>query len=61
MPTAVDKLTKNSSADEIRDAVSACIAQERENGREEDQAIAMCFDMARTKTGKARTELLSRK
>ena len=59
MPTAVDKLTKNSSVEEISDAVSSCIATEIKSGRKRDQAVAMCYDMARAKTGK--TTLLSKK
>ena len=59
MPTAVDNLTKDSSAEEIKAAVSSCIATEINNGRERDQAVRMCYDMARAKTGK--TELLAPK
>ena len=58
MPTPVDNLSKDSSADSIRSAVSACISYEIEHGRERDQAVAMCYEMARGKTGK--TELLSK-
>ena len=58
-PTAVDKLTKDSSADAIKEAVSSCIATEIRGGRERDQAVAMCYKMARKKTGK--TTLLSPK
>ena len=53
MPTAVDNLTKDSSPDAIRAAISECIATEREGGREQDQAVAMCYQMAREKTGKS--------
>ena len=58
MPTPVDNLSKDSSADSIRSAVNKCIDQEIDNGRERDQAVAMCYEMARGKTGK--TELLSK-
>ena len=53
MPTAVDKLTKESSGNQIRAAISECIATEIRGGREQDQAVAMCYSMARGKTGKA--------
>jgi len=53
MPTAVDKLTEKSSGDQIRAAISQCIATEIRGGREQDQAVAMCYSMARDKTGKA--------
>lgn len=59
MPTAVDKLTKDSSVEAITEAVSSCIATEIKSGRERKQAVAMCYNMARTKTGK--TSLLSPK
>ena len=59
MPTAVDNLTKDSSADAIKSAVNSCIDTEIENGRERDQAVAMCYNMARRKTGK--TQLLAKK
>jgi len=54
MPTPVDKLTPKSSDKQIAEAISACIAIEMDTGRaqSQDQAIAMCFDMARRKTGK---------
>ena len=52
MPTAVDKLTKTSSGEQVKAAISDCIATEVKGGREQDQAVAMCHDMAREKTGK---------
>ena len=58
MPTAVDNLSKDSSADSVRSAVSECIATEIKAGKERDQAVAMCYEMARKKTGK--TQLLSK-
>uniref|UniRef100_A0A6M3LDL2 Uncharacterized protein n=1 Tax=viral metagenome TaxID=1070528 RepID=A0A6M3LDL2_9ZZZZ len=53
MPTQVDTLRKESSPAKVRAAISACIATEIKNGRERDQAIAICYSMARKKTGKA--------
>lgn len=52
MPTAVDKLSKDSSDAQVKAAISDCIATEIRGGRERDQAVAMCYSMARDKTGK---------
>lgn len=52
MPTAVDKLSKDSSDAQVKAAISACIATEVKSGRKQDQAVAMCYSMAREKTGK---------
>ena len=52
MPTAVDKLTKDSKMAEIKAALSDCIATEVRGGRKQDQAVAVCYSMARKKTGK---------
>jgi len=52
MPTEVDKLDKTSKDAQVKAAISACIAQEIHNGKDQDQAIAMCHEMARGKTGK---------
>lgn len=51
MPTAVDKLTRDSSKEQVQAAVSDCIAAEIKAGRDRDQAVAMCHEMARKKTG----------
>lgn len=53
MPTAVDKLTKKSSDEQVKAAISDCIATEIRGGEERDRAQAMCYSMAREKTGKA--------
>ena len=53
MPTAVDRLTKKSSDAQIKAAISDCIATEIKSGREKDQAVAMCYEMSRKKTGKS--------
>jgi hypothetical protein len=50
--TEIEKLDKDSSDAQIKAAISACIAQEVRAGREQDQAVAMCYQMARDKTGK---------
>lgn len=61
MPTAVDKLTKESSAEETQKAVSACIGQmKNEHPDWSDKRIAAaCYNMAREKTGKS--QLLTKK
>lgn len=51
MPTAVDKLSKDSSDAQLKAAVSDCIASEVNRGTDQQQAIAMCSEMAREKTG----------
>jgi len=51
MPTAVDRLEKGSSKEQIDAAISDCIAQEVNSGREQAQAVATCHEMARDKTG----------
>lgn len=48
-PTAVDKLTKGSSDAQTKAAVSECIATEVRAGTPQEQAIAMCHEMARRK------------
>ena len=53
MPTAVDKLTKDSKQAQIDAAISDCIATEVKAGRKQNQAVAMCYSMAREKTGKS--------
>jgi len=51
MPTAVDRLSKDSSDSQVKAAISDCIATEVRGGRDQQQAIAMCHSMAREKTG----------
>lgn len=50
-PTAVDRLTPDSSDAQIKAAISSCIATEVNAGRPQDQAVAMCHEMSRKKTG----------
>lgn len=52
MPTAVDRLTKDSGDAQVKAAVSDCIATEVNRGTPQDQAAVMCHEMARGKTGK---------
>ena len=46
------RLSKDSSPEQIQAAISSCIATEVKAGREQQQAIAMCYAQAREKTGK---------
>lgn len=52
MPTAVDKLFSDSSDEQVKAAISDCIATEVHGGMPQDQAIAACHSMASKKTGK---------
>lgn len=47
----IESLQGNSVDAQVKAAISACIAQEMRNGRDRDQAIAMCYEMARRKMG----------
>lgn len=51
-PTAVDKLTKQSSKGQTSAAISDCIAYHMDKGLTQEQAAGKCFGMAREKTGK---------
>ena len=51
MPTPVDSLEQGSSEGQIKAAVSDCIAQEMRNGKSQEQATAMCLEMAKQKAG----------
>jgi len=51
MPIEIDRLEKDSSDSTISAAISACIAAEVRGGMEQQQAIAACHEMVRTKTG----------
>ena len=48
----IEALERSSSEAQIQASISACIATEIRAGRDKDQAIAMCYSMAREKTGK---------
>ena len=45
----IERLDKDSSPEQVRAAISSCIAQEVRSGREQQQAIAICFSMAKEK------------
>jgi len=49
----IERLDKTSSDAQVKSAISSCIAQEIRNGREPNQASAICFSMVREKMGKA--------
>ena len=48
----IQRLDRASSDEQVKAAISSCIATEVNAGRPQDQAIAMCHQMARDKTGK---------
>ena len=47
----IQRLSADSDDAQIKAAVSSCIATEVNRGTPQDQAIAMCHEMARNKTG----------
>ena len=47
----IEALGKGSKKGQRSAAVSACIQREMHKGREQKQAIAMCLEMSRKKTG----------
>lgn len=48
----IDRLSKDSSEAQARAAVSSCIAREVDGGRDQDQAIGMCYSMVEEKIGR---------
>lgn len=52
MPTAATRLTKDSSLDAIKAAISETIAQLVSEGREQSQAVAIAYSQAERATGK---------
>jgi hypothetical protein len=48
----MDALTKVSDDNQVKAAISSCIATEVNGGKPKDQAVAICYSMAREKTGK---------
>lgn len=47
----IEALAKGSKKGQVSAAVSACIQREMHKGTEQQQAIAMCSEMARKQTG----------
>lgn len=43
----IERLTKESGESQVKAAISSCIANEIRAGRDREQAIAMCHEMAR--------------
>lgn len=52
MPRATENLTKQSSDDAVQKAISSCISTQMGEGMKQEQAIAMCHQEARDKTGR---------
>ena len=53
MPTAVDRLSKESSDSQIKAAISDCISYHiKTEGLTQEQAAGKCYGMARERTGK---------
>ncbi len=52
MPLAVDNLTKESSHQQIMDAISATIKKLMDEGKSQKEAAGQAYGMARDKTGK---------
>ena len=54
MPLAVEKLTKESPIQSVREAISQSIKTcMQEGGRDQKQCAAIAYDIARDKTGKS--------
>ena len=51
MPLPTESLTKDSTDQEIQAAISAAISQLVNEGRDQDQAIAIAYSTARKATG----------
>lgn len=51
-PRATESLTKESTDEATKGAISACISMQMGEGMKQEQAIAMCHEEARGKTGK---------
>ncbi len=51
MPDATDNLTVQASKQQRDEAVSSCVAQLIGEGRDQDQAVAICMDKADKATG----------
>ena len=47
----IDRLENGSERAQAQAALSACVAREVSGGMEQQQAVAMCADMVRKKTG----------
>ena len=45
----IERLSKDSDDTQAKAAISSCIKTEMDNGREQQQAIAMCYSMVEGK------------
>jgi len=53
MPTKAESLTKDSSPESTKAAISSCISQLMdEGGRSQEQCVAICMEQTRKATGK---------
>jgi len=52
MPRATESLAKDSADDVVKAAISSCISTQMGEGMKQEQAIAVCYSEARSKTGK---------
>lgn len=52
MPTPAESLTSESSEEAVTDAVEKTISQLVREGFEQDQAVAIAFNQAKTATGR---------
>lgn len=52
MPTKAEQLTSSSSDSDYQSAVSDCIRQMVEEGRDQEQAAAICYSMAEKSGGR---------
>jgi len=50
------KLSKDSGDAQKKAAISSCIATEVKNGHPQDQAVRMCMEMMRERTGEPKPE-----
>ena len=47
----VDRLDKSSSSSQSKAAMSACIQMQMNEGKPQDQAVAICTEMVKSKMG----------
>jgi hypothetical protein len=57
MPLPAESLTPRSSDEEIKAAIAESIALCIEEGKEQDQCVAIAYSMAREATGKGKVRL----
>lgn len=52
MPRETENLSKESSNEATKAAISSCISTQMHEGMKQEQAIAVCHSEARSKTGR---------